>query len=406
MRPWHTPVIALALAACPQAAPAQPTSLGEPRPAAAIGLPRRDPTPATTPTVRASAPDPLVGDYTPPARLGPISEARLGPPADYPATPEENYNWGIPSTLSPKSRDRAPANHSTGFGGKLGEAANGGSGYNWSSLQSDHCFDDWISPMTNPFLAEDPRSLTELRPIFMYQTIPGSQSIYRGGNMEFFGLQARLAITQRFSIVMNKLGGLSINPGSDSPLSSSTNFTEIWIGPKYTFYRDDQTGTLGAAGAIFQIPVGGSRIYQDTGTLSIAPYVTGGQAFGKTSWGTFHVMDTLGASLGSSSQRSNYVYNSLHLDFDVANWNRIYPLVELNWFHYTSNGRARFTDFEGIDQANVGSAQAGSNFLSFAIGTRYKFSESYQMGIAAEFPLVGNRDLFKFRLGIDFIWRY
>src|SRR5262249_25617678 len=41
------------------------------------------------------------------------------------------------------------------------------------AFQSDHCFDQFISPVTNPFLFEDPRSLTEVRPIFMYQRIPG-----------------------------------------------------------------------------------------------------------------------------------------------------------------------------------------------------------------------------------------
>src|SRR5262249_20160296 len=40
---------------------------------------------------------------------------------------------------------------------------------------SDCDFDDFVSPISNPFLAEDPRSLTELRPIFLWQTIPGTQ---------------------------------------------------------------------------------------------------------------------------------------------------------------------------------------------------------------------------------------
>ena len=33
------------------------------------------------------------------------------------------------------------------------------------AFQSDCAFDHFISPITNPFLAEDPRSLTELRPL-------------------------------------------------------------------------------------------------------------------------------------------------------------------------------------------------------------------------------------------------
>ena len=43
-------------------------------------------------------------------------------------------------------------------------------------FKSDHVFDGFISPVTNPFLFEDPRSLTEVRPIFMYPAGAGRAS--------------------------------------------------------------------------------------------------------------------------------------------------------------------------------------------------------------------------------------
>src|SRR5947209_6552350 len=70
-------------------------------------------------------------------------------------------------------------------------------------FQSDHAFDGFISPVTDPFLFEDPRSLTELRPLVMYQTIPSKNYAYHGGNAEFFGVQARVALTESVSIVMS-----------------------------------------------------------------------------------------------------------------------------------------------------------------------------------------------------------
>jgi hypothetical protein len=376
-------------------------------PAATLGLPQPASTVATRPVVRASAPDPLVGDYSPPARLGTISEIRptSSSSSGYQDTPEERYNWGMPESAPPAMRATPAPSHSY-FGDKLGEFFNKGGGNGWGNFESDHCFDDWISPVTNPFLFEDPRALTELRPIFMFQTIPNNQYFYRGGNIEQFALQGRLALTQRFDLVLHKLGGLVINPGSDSLTGSASGFSEIWLGPKYTFYRDDQTGTLGAAGAIFQLPVGTDKTYQGTGSLSITPYVSGGQKFGKTSWGTFTAMDTLGVAISVNRERSNYFYNSFHIDYDVANWQRIYPLVELNWFHYTRNGHTSTAGFEALDLGNVGAAVAGRDFLSIAIGSRFKLTESVQMGIAAEFPLLGTKDLFNFRLGVDLIWRY
>src|SRR5262249_53548323 len=41
-------------------------------------------------------------------------------------------------------------------------------------LESDHAFDFLISPVSSPFFAEDPRSLTELRPLFFYQYGPNN----------------------------------------------------------------------------------------------------------------------------------------------------------------------------------------------------------------------------------------
>ena len=43
-------------------------------------------------------------------------------------------------------------------------------------LPSDHCFDRFISPLSNPFFFEDPRSLTEVRGIFIDNSLPGCRS--------------------------------------------------------------------------------------------------------------------------------------------------------------------------------------------------------------------------------------
>jgi hypothetical protein len=408
MSPNLLPVVALISLAAFQTLNAQPATLGRPVPAASLGVP--DALVQSTShnsTARGSNPDPLMGEYATPARLGPISEVRLGPSQSGPAldTPDERYNWGIPEHLAPRSKYTSPSRSSNKFGDKMSEWFDNG-GNTWGNFESDHCFDDFISPMSNPFLAEDPRSLTEIRPIFMFQSIPNSQYLYHGGNIEYFAIQGRLALTQRLSLVLHKLGGLVINPGSESALSSASGFAEIWLGPKYTWYRDETTQTIASAGLQFQIATGNSSVYQDTGSLSFVPYVNVGQKFWKTSWGTMAVMDTLGYAIPSSSQRSAYSYNSFHLDYDIANWGRIYPFIELNWFHYTRNGTARNLGFEGFDLANIGSAVAGRDFLSLAVGSRFKFNEKWQCGISAEFPLLGTRDLFGFRLGLDLIWRY
>jgi hypothetical protein len=345
--------------------------------------------------VRAQAPE---GAPPPP----PPTEAGIPGPGD------DRYNCGVATTPPP------PGAHPfwdgckhlfTGFpwvGGTATQPAGGR-----ALFQSDHCFDGFISPVTNPFLFEDPRALTEVRPIFIYQQAPDENYIFRGGAIEFFGLQARLALTDRWSFVLNELGyvHVQINDGPQYPDASS--ISEISLGPKFTFLRNDCSGTLGAVGLNFRIPAGTTKTFQGTGSLSLVPYLSMGQNFCRTSWGSFNALGTVGYSFATDNERTDYFYTSLHLDFDVANARIFYPLIELNWFHYTEGGTANNLGFEGADLANIGSAHvSGHDLLSLAVGARYKFNECIQAGFAAEFPISGRRDLLDYRLTFDMIFRY
>src|SRR5262249_43771404 len=154
------------------------------------------------PVIRAASPDgdPLLGDFRPmgdrrltsgsgpAARLGPLQTTGISlTPMEEPNSPEERYNWGFPDSPFPKRRSTDTAReshwgifHHNGASGEpiLGSGHGGG-----AAFESDHDFDNFISPLTNPFLAEDPRKLTELRPIFMFQTIPHSNIFFNGGNI-------------------------------------------------------------------------------------------------------------------------------------------------------------------------------------------------------------------------------
>jgi len=274
-------------------------------------------------------------------------------------------------------------------------------------FQSDHCFDDFISPLSNPFYFEDPRALTEVRPIFIYQSVPNKNQS-GGGNIEFFGLQGRLALTDRLSVVLNELGGIAFQPDHPNALfpKDQTGFAEIKIGPKYTFLRNECWGTVAAAGLTFDFPAGSHRVFQDTGDLSLIPYVTVGQRIGKS----FHALGTLGYSAAVDNVRSDFLFGSLHLDYDVANIHKIYPLLELNWFHYTQNGNGAngTSGFEGRDLVNFGSTGVkGHDEVSLAAGVRLKpFNEHIEFGAAAEFPLTNQKDLMEFRLMLDVIFRH
>lgn len=289
------------------------------------------------------------------------------------------------------------------FGDKIGDALSGCT--EW--FKSDHAFDGFISPVTNPLLFEDPRALTEVRPIFMYQQIPGSQPDFNGGSVYYYGVQARLAVTDRLSFTFNKLAGITLSPGSNSLYDGGTGFGELWLGPKYTFIRNEETGTLLAGGVQFQIPIGSSNVFQNTGDLSVVPYLTYGQNFGRDlKIGSFNTLIGTGYALSTDNIRSDYYYLSAHLDLDVMNKHKFYPLVELNWLYYTNNGNGLPTGNEGRDLFNLGGQAKNSGMVTGAFGARYKITESAQVGAAFEFPLAGPRDMFQYRVTLDFILRY
>ena len=403
--------------------PVPAVTLGPP---VSLGPPIAMPAPRT-PVVRAQAADdgyrvstwaasltePAGGELPAMAPLR-VPDAATPPPSNMHLTSRTSENTGGVNYVPPPpprshvtAADSHPNNSRKSFFGEFfdGWFQHGEDGR--CCFESDHCFVTFISPVTNPFIAEDPRSLTEIRPIFMFQAIPNSNWIYRGGNAEFFGLQARLALTEHWSFVLNKLGGVSINPGSDSALSGETGLAEVWFGPKFTFLRNTDTGTLGAAGLTFQVPAGSSKVAQDTGNLSIFPYVSFGQNFLRSSLGSFNVIDTAGYNFRTDNTRSTYFANSLHLDYDVGNLHHFFPLVELNWFHYTESGKARALGFEGADLVNFGStAVKGRDNLTIAPGLRYRINDHIETGGAVEFPLIGTRDLNAFRLTVDLIFRY
>jgi hypothetical protein len=285
-------------------------------------------------------------------------------------------------------------------------------------FQSDHAFDDstcggdLISPVSSPFLFEDPRALTEIRPLFIYQAAPGRNAAFGDGSSEFYGLQARLAFNDRWSLVLNEIGLVSIQPhNSDVGLTDKTGFAEIKIGPKWTFYRNEQAGGVAAFGVTFEFPAGSKSVFQNTGTLSVDPYVSYGKTFGRSSYGTFNFMGTIGFSASVDDERTDYLHTHLHLDYDVLNLHRIYPLIEVNWLHDTSFGKGNaYVGTEGGDLINFGSDSYDGkrDLVTMALGARYKFGtgDHYQLGTAFEFPLTDRKDLEAFRFTLDFIIRY
>lgn len=354
------------------------------------------------------------GEAPPPAPPGafvPNGSVPAPPPAF--GSPAPPPTFGAPPPFIPGSTGMPldqPAPSNTGFldnfRNYIGNGPFAGS-HHRKPFESDHAFDNFASPTTNIFLFEDPRALTEVRPLYIFQTIPGANQTLQGGNVNYLGMQARVAITERISMVFNKFGWISLNPtDKEDGFNSALSFSEIWLGPKWTFLRDEQHNLVAAAGLIFEIPAGPQRAFQNTGSLSLTPYASVAYNFGRSSFGSFDVMSNLNWNISTSSARSNFLNLSAQLDYDVLNWHRFYPMFNFNWNIYTKGGQSDF-HFDGVDLVNFGGTSiGGKSVLTLGPGFRYKWTEGIQTGIGMDWAVVGNQFLQDFRLTIDTIFRY
>ncbi len=260
--------------------------------------------------------------------------------------------------------------------------------------KSDHCFDAFISPMTNPVFFEDPRTLTEARVIYLHHRLPGAVG---GGEVDLGAVQIRAALTERLSIVAAKDGYAT----SSSPLIRD-GWADVSVGLKYNLHADPVKQRLLSAGFAYEIPVGTPRTWQGNGDGVFHIYMTGGAEF--MDYG--HWISASGFRLPSDpSAKSSVWYWSNHFDYEIFDgW---YALTEVNWFNYIGAGTGGIAGVEGGDLFNLGSTGvAGNDIVTQAVGFKYKRNKNREIGVAFEFPLTTRRDVFENRLTVDWIFRY
>lgn len=269
-------------------------------------------------------------------------------------------------------------------------------------FESDHAFDSFIGPISNPVLSKDPRSLTEARFLYVSNWIPGENPL-GSGDVQIYGMQVRLALTERLTLIADKdgyaagrFGGLP-NPNRDGWLN-------LALGLKYTFIRDVENQFLLTGGFQYEIPTGSSQVFQDHGAGLFTFFLTSGKRFGEST----HVIFTSGYQQAvDETANSNFFYSQFHIDHCLFGW--FYPLAEVNWFHYTSGGDRGLPpaigEFDGL--INLGTTGVTHNDLvTLALGAKIKPCKHLEVGCAWEFPLSNREDFLQDRLLVDVILRY
>jgi hypothetical protein len=267
-------------------------------------------------------------------------------------------------------------------------------------FESDRCFDGFIGPVTSPIYAKDPRSLTELRALYVHNWNPGDRFL-NGGDYDLYGLQVRVALNEKLSVFMDKAGFLSVNAGN-AGIRDRDGWLDLGLGVKYTFLRDVCEQEVAAVGVMYEFATGEDEVFQGRGDGIITPFITYGKEFGDC----WHFIGNAAYSAAvDSSENSSFLFSQLHLDKGINGW--LYPLVELNWFYYTQSGNTTRPAGERDGVFSFGDeGTAGTHRLTIAGGLKAKLRRNIETGVAYERALTGGDDLFNHRIVGEFILRY
>ncbi|HEY2894147.1 MAG TPA: hypothetical protein VGJ16_08045, partial [Pirellulales bacterium] len=226
-------------------------------------------------------------------------------------------------------------------------------------LPSDHCFDSFISPLSNPFFFEDPRSLTEARGIFIDNNVPAQNG---GGDAQVWAGQLRGRVTENVSIIAPRLGYLNVNQQGGAP----QGFLSAPVGFKYNFIRDVERQFLVSAGMTYFIK-GSSSTFSNFGDGDFHFFLTGGkQIFGYGHW-----LSASGFRIpGDSNWGTQMCYWSNQWDYELPG--HIYPLVGINWYHWMRSSGLGFTgQTTGLDLINLpASGVAGRDAVTSVVGLK------------------------------------
>jgi len=278
---------------------------------------------------------------------------------------------------------------------QLTERPRGGQPW-YRRFKSDHAFDDFIEPVTNPFWFVDPRPMTRVRAVFLNQFIP-DDSILGDGDLQVYALQGSIRVSDRFSLLAEKDGWNSLQTVGTG---GRRGWNDLATGFRYTFIRDVPEQFLVSGGVIYEHTQGSREVFQGNGNGIWNLYLS----TGKRLCSNTHFIGVAGASLPSDNSESQSFYYSLHVDYRLSQ--RWWLLWELNGRRYTESGDFLAANVEGGDWTNLGANNvSGNDFVSTAFGATARISRRLALHAAFEFPL-GREDLMENRLNVQMSWTY
>jgi hypothetical protein len=276
-----------------------------------------------------------------------------------------------------------------------------------------------IRPMTNVAMFDLPYTQTYIHPVFLHQKLPSQVNTILGklpvgGDLNIYALALEYAFNDNFSFVASKDGYIDFNP--DSTFKSESGFADVTGGIKWAFYQNDKRDFAAAAKVLIDLPLGNDDVFQGNGDGSIFPSVNFTKIMGRTQFSGIG-----GLSIPfDSDEESTMLFNSWHISYELTKV--IHPLLELNHYRVLSegDGNSNFNAqaggavpavarFEGGDLINLGASNSKDNkdFVSIAVGSRFRLADTVDLGICYELPLTDEEDsLMESRTTIDLVVRF
>jgi len=254
-----------------------------------------------------------------------------------------------------------------------------------------------IDPVTAPYLFESPVIENQVRPIYLRHWFP-KDGIFGGGRVDVAALQLRLKLTERLAFIAVKDGSIDFEPHAGK---DQTGAADIAGGLKYALLDDLQAGTLVTVGLSYETDGGDPDVLQGGSHGAWRPFLSGAQDADDFDvlWnvGYFRPVD--------HDEAADSIDWHLHCSWETGTpWR---PLAEINGIHYTRNGNGLPIDVDGLDYTDIGSQDVkGADWITGALGVRYRLSQGVDLGLAYERPLTQRDDIFEDRVTADAVIRF
>jgi opacity protein-like surface antigen len=268
--------------------------------------------------------------------------------------------------------------------------------------------DNTISPVANPIYFEDPNVTSEVRPIYMYNSLPNTfhysgGSVPLGGQVQVTALQIRYALTDRLGLIASKDGYIEFQP--KNTLGHGYGWADLAAGLKYELIVDQQNQFILTPGFTFTVPTGSRDVYQGDGSGEWNLFASAEKGFDQ-----LHLTANAGFIIPDNfAENTSQLHFSGQADYHVSQY--FIPFVVANGYTILSNGNHNELpvplNTEGYDLINFGSKDAsGTTQFSVGGGARSRVVKNVDVGVSYEVGVGNSVGIFHTRITADLIWRF